>query len=171
VERARLNALLRPVTADDLGAVAEIFAWYVKHTVATFEETPRGVQEWDELLGLLHDLGLPFLVAEADGQIAGYAYAGPWRRKSAYRHTVEDSVFMAPDMTGRGIGRQLLSALLSSCSAAGARQVIAVIAGSGDPASTALHKALGFTEAGRLTQVGYKHGRWIDTVLMQRSLA
>jgi phosphinothricin acetyltransferase len=171
VERARLNVLLRPVTSDDLGAVAEIFAWYVKHTVATFEETPRGAREWEELIDLLNDLGLPFLVAEADGRVAGYAYAGPWRRKSAYRRTVEDSVFLAPDMTGRGIGRQLLSELLSSCSAVGARQVIAVIADSGDQASAALHKALGFTEAGRLTQVGYKHGRWIDTVLMQRSLA
>jgi len=171
VERARLNALLRPVTADDLGAVAEIFAWYVEHTVTTFEETPWAAREWDELRALLNRLSLPFLVAEAAGRIAGYAYAGPWRRKPAYRHTAEDSVFVAPDLTGQGIGRQLLGELLSSCSAGGARQVIALIADSGDQASTALHKALGFAEAGRLTRVGYKHGRWIDTVLMQRSLA
>jgi L-amino acid N-acyltransferase YncA len=171
MERARLNVLLRPVTAGDLGVVAEIFAWYAEHTVATFEETPRGAREWNELRSLLNELSLPFLVAEVDGRIAGYAYAGPWRRKSAYRHTVEDSVFMAPELTGRGIGRQLLSELLLSCSSVGARQVIAVIADSGDQASAALHKALGFSEAGRLTGVGYKHGRWIDTVLMQRSLA
>jgi phosphinothricin acetyltransferase len=168
--RAGLKAFVRPVTAADLDAVAGIFAWYVRHTVTTFEEIPRAAREWDELLVLLNGLGLPFLVAEADGEIAGYAYASRWRHKPAYRHTVEDSVFVARDLTGRGIGRLLLGGLLTSCSAGGARQVIAVISDSEDPASTALHKAFGFTEAGRLRQVGYKHGRWIDTVLMQRSL-
>jgi L-amino acid N-acyltransferase YncA len=170
VGRAGLNASLRPVTAADLDAVSEIFAWYVQHTVTTFEETPRAVREWDELRVLLNGLGLPFLVAEADSRIAGYSYASPWRQKPGYRHTVEDSVFVAHDLTGRGIGRVLLGGLLSSCSAAGARQVIAVIADSEDPASAALHGAFGFAEAGRLKQVGYKHGRWIDTLLMQHSL-
>jgi phosphinothricin acetyltransferase len=165
-----LNALVRPVTVADLDAVAAIFAWYVEHTVTTFEETPRPVREWDELRVLLSDLGLPFLVAESDDGIAGYAYASPWRRKSGYRHTVENSVFVAHHLTGQGIGRLLLTELLSSCSASGARQVIAVIADSDDPASAALHAALGFTEAGRLAQVGYKHGRSIDTLLMQRWL-
>ena len=168
--RAGLNARLRPVTTADLGAVAEIFGWYVQHTVTTFEETPRAVREWDELRVLLDGLGLPFLVAEADGGIAGYAYASPWRQKPAYRYTVEDSVFVAHDLTGKGTGRLLLGGLLSACSASGARQVIAVIADSDDPASTALHTAFGFAEAGRLEHVGYKHGRWIDTLLMQRSL-
>ena len=168
--RAGLNASLRPVTAADLDAVSEIFAWYVQHTVTTFEEAPRAVREWDELRVLLNGLGLPFLVAEADGGIAGYSYASPWRQKPGYRHTVEDSVFVAHDLTGRGIGRLLLGGLLSSCSAAGTRQVIAVIADSVDPASAALHEAFGFTEAGRLKRVGCKHGRWIDTLLMQRSL-
>jgi len=170
VGRAGLNERIRPVTAADLDAVAEIFGWYVQHTVTTFEETPRVVREWDELRVRLDGLGLPFLVAEADGGIAGYAYVSPWRQKPAYRHTVEDSVFVAHDLTGRGTGRLLLGGLLSSCSASGARQVIAVIADSADPASAALHAAFGFTEAGRLKHVGYKHGRWIDTLLMQRSL-
>jgi len=109
-------------------------------------------------------------VAETGGVIAGYAYAGPWRRKPAYRLTVENSVFVAPGLTGAGIGRQLLTELLAQCAEAGLRQVIAVIADSGDPASAGLHRACGFTEAGRLTDVGYKHGRWIDTLLMQRTL-
>jgi L-amino acid N-acyltransferase YncA len=170
VGRAGLNVRLRPATTADLGAVAEIFGWYVQHTVTTFEETSPAVQEWDELRVLLDGLELPFLVAEADSGIAGYAYASPWRRKAAYRYTVEDSVFVAHDLAGRGTGRLLLGGLLSSCSARGARQVIAVIAGSDDPASTALHTAFGFVEAGRLEHVGYKHGRWINTLLMQRSL-
>ncbi len=128
------------------------------------------MREWDELRVLLDGLGLPFLVAEADGGIAGYAYASPWRQKPAYRYTVEDSVFVAHDLTGKGTGRLLLGGLLSACSASGARQVIAVIADSDDPASTALHTAFGFAEAGRLEHVGYKQRRWIDTLLMQRSL-
>ncbi len=168
--RAGLNALLRPAATADLDAVAEIFAWYVKNTVTTFEEIPRAAGDWEEISALLDGLGLPFLVAEVDGVIAGYAYASPWRRKPAYRHTVEDSVFVERGQTGRGIGRQLLGGLLSSCSASGARQVIAVIADTGDQASAALHRAFGFTDAGRLRQVGCKHGRWIDTILMQRSL-
>ncbi len=168
--QTRLNALLRPVAAADLDAVAGIFAWYIQHTVTTFEEIPRPVQKWDELRILLDDLGLPFLVAEVDGRIAGYTYASPWRSKPAYRHTIEDSVFVAHDLTGQGIGRLLLGKLLSSCSDVGMRQVIAVIADTGDEASTGLHRTFGFADAGRLKQVGYKQGRWIDTLLMQRSL-
>jgi len=170
VGRARLNVALRPVSAADLDAVAEIFAWYAQHTVTTFEETPRTPREWEDLRTMLGDLGLPFIVARVDGRVAGYAYAGPWRHKHAYRHTVEDSVFVAPSMTGRGIGHRLLGELLSLCADGGMRQVVAVIADTGDLASTALHRAFGFIDAGRLQQVGYKHGRWIDTLLMQRSL-
>jgi L-amino acid N-acyltransferase YncA len=109
-------------------------------------------------------------VAETDGAIVGYAYAGPWRRKPAYRSTAEDSVFVAPGRTGLGIGRRLLTELLAACAEARLRQVIAVIADTGDQASVALHLACGFTHAGRLTEVGFKHGRWIDTLLMQRAL-
>jgi len=163
-----LTAVIRRLRPADIPPVSEIFGWYAQHTVVTFEESPRPGQEWAELSVLLADLGLPFLVAELDGSVAGYAYAGPWRRKPAYRHTVEDSVFVAPALTGRGIGRQLLSELLAACGTAGVRQMIAVIADTGDPASIGLHSAFGFTAAGRLKAVGYKHGRWVDTVLMQR---
>jgi len=158
------------VAPADIDAVADIFAWYVRNTVTTFEETPRSEREWAEISVLLGGLVLPFLVAEADGEIAGYAYAGPWRTKPAYRHTVEDSVFVANGRTGRGLGRLLLARLLGACAESGTRQVIAVIADTGEKASTALHEAFGFTVAGRLKAVGYKHGRWIDTLLMQRDL-
>ncbi len=113
---AGLSAHARPVSIADLDTISEIFAWYVKHTVTTFEETPRALREWEELLVLLNGLGLPFFVAEVEGRIAGYAYASPWRHKPGYRHTVEDSVFIAHGLTGRGIGRLLLGELLSSCS-------------------------------------------------------
>jgi len=102
--------------------------------------------------------------------VCGYAYATPWRPKPAYRYTVEDTVYISPAHTGRGLGRALLAALLTGCEQAGARQVIAVIADTGSDASAALHRRLGFTPAGRLRRVGYKHGRWIDTLLMQREL-
>jgi phosphinothricin acetyltransferase len=165
-ERVRV----RPATPSDLAAVAGILAFYVTNSVATFEEDPPGVPQWQQRLEDLTERKLPFVVAEAGGTIAGYAYASPWRPKPAYRHTVEDSVYLAPGQRGRGLGRLLLESLLAGCTDAGVHQVIAVIADSGEPASTALHRACGFTDAGRLSRAGYKHGRWIDTVLMQRGL-
>ena len=105
-----------------------------------------------------------------DGSVCGFAYASPWRPKPAYRHTVEDSVYLSADCTGRGIGSALLGTLLAGCAAAGARQVIAVIADTGSGASAALHRRFGFTQAGLLSGVGRKHGRWIDTLLMQKEL-
>jgi L-amino acid N-acyltransferase YncA len=160
---------VRPVCPADLDQVAEIFGWYAVNSLATFEELPLPHSDWARRAGELAELGLPFLVAEAD-EIAGYAYAGPWRRKPAYRLTVENSVYVAPGRTGSGIGRLLLTELLAKCTEAGVRQVIAVIADSGDPASVGLHLACGFTQVGRLAGVGFKQGRWIDTLLMQRAL-
>ncbi len=168
---------VRPATADDLPAVAEIFLGYVVGSVSTFEESAPSVAAWRQKLDDLAERGLPFLVAEAtvtDGsvvrEVVGFAYAGPWRPKPAYRHTAEDSIYLAPGWTGKGIGRSLLSALVDSCARAGVRQLIAVIAEPGGGASAALHRAFGFAEAGRLTGVGHKHGRWLDTVLLQRDL-
>ncbi|MEW1842048.1 N-acetyltransferase family protein [Nonomuraea angiospora] len=164
------EAVIRPAVLADLDAVAEIYAYYVSRTVITFEETPPTVAEWRQRLDDLAGRGLPFLVADLDGEVAGYAYAGPWRPKPAYRHTVEDSIYLAPDQTGRGLGGMLLDPLLTRCAQAGMRQMVAVIADTGSAASTALHKRFGFAHAGRLNGVGYKHGRWIDTELMQRAL-
>ena len=109
-------------------------------------------------------------MAEENGTVCGYAYASPWRPRPAYRYTVEDTVYISPDRTGRGLGRALLAGLLTGCEQAGARQVIAVIADTGSDASVALHRRFGFEQAGRLRAVGRKHGRWIDTILMQREL-
>jgi L-amino acid N-acyltransferase YncA len=180
--------VVRPAIPADTEQVAAIFAHYVATSVATFEEVPPTAADWRRRLGELSRQNLPFLVAlggqrahgyhgaqggqrvEAAGTVCGYAYASPWRPKPAYRYTVEDTVYISPGHTGRGIGSALLAGLLAGCADAGARQVIAVIADTGSDASAALHRRFGFTEAGRLSGVGRKHGRWIDTVLMQRDL-
>ena len=161
---------VRAAVPSDLEPVAAICAHYVTTTVTTFEAVPPTAADWQRRLDDLARRNLPFLVAEEDGAVCGYAYASPWRPKPAYRHTVEDTVYVSPAHTGRGLGRALLAALLTGCEQAGARQVIAVIADTGSDASIALHRRLGFTSAGRLCRVGFKHGRWIDTVLMQRDL-
>ncbi|MFJ9425395.1 GNAT family N-acetyltransferase [Streptomyces sp. NPDC101249] len=165
-----MGAVIRPAIPADLNAVAEIFTHYVRHTVITFEETPPSSAAWHQRLDDLATRELPFLVAELSGHVVGYAYAAPWRPKSAYRHTVENSIYLAPDRTGRGLGGALLEALLTACARTRARQMIAVIADAGTDASVALHRRFGFADAGRLAAVGYKHDRWIDTVLMQRTL-
>jgi L-amino acid N-acyltransferase YncA len=118
------------------------------------------------------DAGLPFLVATLDDDVAGYAYCGPWKTRPAYRQTVEDSIYLAPDALGRGLGGRLLDALLTACAEADIREVIAVVADGGaeSQASLALHRGRGFAEVGRLRSVGYKHDRWLDTVLLQCSL-
>ena len=164
--------VVRAAVTADAEQVAAIFAHYVATSVATFEEVAPAAADWRQRLGDLTGRNLPFLVAEADGDgsVCGFAYASPWRPKPAYRHTVEDTVYLSPGHTGRGIGGALLGGLLARCAAAGARQVIAVIADTGSDASAALHRRFGFTQAGVLAGVGRKHGRWIDTVLMQKEL-
>ena len=167
-----MDLAIGPATPADLERVADIFAHYVWNTTVTFEETPPTVAGWHRQLDELAGLGLPFLVARAGREVAGYAYADPWRRQPAYRHTVEDSVYLAAGRTGQGLGRRLLGELLTRCADAGLRQVVAVIADAGadSEASIALHRSFGFTHAGRLVGVGRKHGRLIDTVLLQRDL-
>ena len=182
---AEPQPVVRAAVPADAGPVAAIFAHYVATSVATFEEVAPTAADWRQRLGELAARNLPFLVAEAasagdvvardgvaggGGSVCGFAYASPWRPKSAYRHTVEDTVYLSPGCTGRGIGSALLGTLLAGCAAAGARQVIAVIADTGSDASAALHRRFGFTQAGLLSGVGRKHGRWIDTLLMQKEL-
>ncbi|MBX7547840.1 GNAT family N-acetyltransferase [Streptomyces sp. tea 10] len=165
------QVVVRPATSADLQAVADIYTHYVRHTVATFEETPPTVAHWEERLDDLTGRKLPFLVAASDDTVAGFALAAPWRPKPAYRSTVEDTVYLAPHAIGRGLGTALLDAVVTESARAGMRQMIAVIADTGNDASRALHRRFGFTDAGRLVRVGHKHGRWIDTFLMQRELA
>ncbi len=157
-------------TPDDLDAIAEIYAHYVRTSVATFELDPPDHDEWRRRFDAIVGGGLPFLVTERDGAVAGYAYCAPWKSRPAYAATVEDSVYVAPSAVGRGCGSELMRELLDACGSAGIHEVIAVIADSGDPASVALHHRFGFTDAGRLARVGYKHDRYVDTFLLQRSL-
>lgn len=160
----------REIGEKDLGAVAAIFAHYVTTGVATFETVPPTADDWRRKLAGITARGLPFLVAGDGADVVGFAYASPWRPKPAYDHTVEDTIYLAPEQTGRGIGAGLLGELLTRCADAKMRQVIAVIADTGSDASAALHRKFGFAQVGRLTGVGHKHDRWIDTILMQRAL-
>jgi L-amino acid N-acyltransferase YncA len=161
---------VRGVTDADLPAVAGIFGYYVLHSAATFEEDPPTCSAWGHKRDEITARRLPFLIAEIEGQVAGYAYASAWRDKPSYRYTAEDTVYVAPGSTGHGLGRLLLDAVIKDCARTPVRQLVAVIADTGMPASQALHQACGFSEVGRLRSVGYKHERWIDTVLMQRQL-
>jgi L-amino acid N-acyltransferase YncA len=170
VQTSDTDTVIRPAAPRDLDAVAAIFTHYVTSSVITFEVTPPTAQDWRRTRDDLGARGLPFIVCECDGEVVGYAYAAPWRARPAYRHTVESTIYLALDHTGRGLGRRLLRALQRQCALAGVEQMIAVIADSGDRASTALHRACGFTDAGRLRNVGRKHGRLIDTMLMQHDL-
>ncbi|TCP53641.1 phosphinothricin acetyltransferase [Tamaricihabitans halophyticus] len=162
---------IRAARADDLGDISRIYRRYVLDSVVTFAEIPPDAASWRARLDDAASSGLPFLVAHNDAALAGYAYAKPWRAQQAYRYTVEESIYLAPWAVGRGVGRLLLDGLLARCREVGVREVIAVIVDGDDPASFALHHRCGFTEAGRLRGVGRKHGRDLDTVLLQCRLA
>ena len=162
--------VIRPVQPAEAEAVSRIYAHYVEHSVATFDTVAPGPAEWIAKVAGITAAGWPVLVAVDGEEVIGFAYTSPWRARPAYAHTVEDTVYLAPGRVGRGTGRALLTAVLAGAAAAGAEQSIAVIADSGDPSSLALHRALGFTEAGRLRAVGRKHGRLLDVVLLQASL-
>ena len=162
--------LLRAATDADLAAVTAIYAHHVRHGRASFEEVPPDADEMARRRADVLDRGLPFLVAEAEGRVLGYAYAAPYRARSAYRFTLEDSVYIAEDALGRGIGRTLLTRLVEDCTGLGYRQMLAVIGDSGNAGSIAVHERLGFRHAGTLRAVGFKFGAWVDVVLMQRPL-
>ncbi|AXB48355.1 acetyltransferase [Amycolatopsis albispora] len=161
---------MREATRADLPAIAEIYAHYVRNSVATFELTPPDAVEWERRFDAVVGAGLPFLVAESGGAVAGYAYCVQWKPRPAYRHSVENSIYLAPEAAGQGLGGALLDELLARCAEADIRQVIAVIADTGDPSSAELHRRRGFREVGRLSKVGFKHGRWLDTGLWQKEL-
>jgi phosphinothricin acetyltransferase len=161
---------LRPASIGDLPALREIYAGHVLNAAASFEEVPPDLAEFERRWRHITELGLPYLVACEADQVLGYAYAGPYRPRSAYRFTVEDSVYLDPKAIGRGLGRRLLTTVIEGATAAGKRQMLAVIGDSANRASIALHARLGFTEVGTFRAVGFKFGRWVDTVLMQRAL-
>jgi L-amino acid N-acyltransferase YncA len=161
---------IRAATPADIPAITRIYAHAVRHGTASFELEPPDEAEMARRQRALLDGGYPYLVAEIDGAVGGYAYAGPYRARPAYRFSVENSIYIAPDMHRRGIGRLLLDRLIVECEARGYRLMIAVIGDSGQTPSIELHRTAGFALVGALEGVGYKFDRWLDTVLMQRPL-
>jgi phosphinothricin acetyltransferase len=161
---------LRPAADDDLEAIAAIYGHHVVHGTASFETEPPSTQEMMRRRATLLDRGYPYLVAERGGIVVGYAYASAYRPRAAYENTVENSVYLRPDAIGRGIGSRLLAALIGDCERRGFRQMIAVVGDSANAPSIRLHQRHGFRLVGTLCSVGYKHGRWLDTVLLQRAL-
>lgn len=165
-----LAATIRDAAESDMPAVQAIYAPHVLRGLATFEEIPPSVAELRERRAAVLELGLPYLVAESGGRVVGYCYAAMYRARPAYRHTLEDSVYVADGLAGRGIGSALLQQLIDRCSQGPWRQMLAVIGDSGNAPSIALHHRLGFSHIGTLASVGFKLGRWVDTVIMQRPL-
>jgi L-amino acid N-acyltransferase YncA len=163
--------LIRPAIESDVPAITAIYAHHVLHGAATFEIDPPESEEMDRRRIAIQSQGLPYLVAEKDGLIAGYAYAGPYRSRPAYRFSVEDSIYIQPDFQAQGLGRLLLANLIELCIAQRRRQMIAIIGDRGNTASIRLHLSFGFRHVGYLEAVGRKFGRWIDTVIMQRALS
>jgi phosphinothricin acetyltransferase len=164
------EAVIRPCAEQDMRAVTEIYHHYVVHSPATFELVPP---TYDEMLARYRKImqgGFVYLVAELNGMVVGYAYVSTYRERPAYRFTVENSVYIRPGMERRGIGRRLLEALLAECENRPFRQVLAVIGDSANAASIRLHRSVGFEPAGTLRAVGYKFGRWLDCVLMQKHI-
>jgi phosphinothricin acetyltransferase len=160
---------VRAAGPDDAAAIAAIYAHHVAHGTASFDTEPRSDAETAAKIAECSSRGWPFLVAEADGEVVGYAYATQFRERPAYRSACENSIYIGPDHVGQGVGKLLLDALIEAAIAAGFRQMIAVIGGA-EPASVALHARAGFVEAGRMRSVGRKHGRWLDTLYMQLGL-
>ena len=161
---------IRGATEDDLPAIRKIYAHHVLNGAATFEEEPPDIEEMRRRFRAVKAKGLPWLAAEIEGVVRGYAYAAPYHHRPAYRHAVENSVYVDRNALRRGIGAALLDRLIDRCAQRGLRQMVAVIGDSANAASIKLHERAGFRLAGTLESVGFKHGRWLDCVIMQRAL-
>jgi len=162
--------VVRDARDDDIDAVQRIYAHHVLHGLASFEETPPSAQEMSSRRAAVLSQGLPYLVATISGRVVGYCYASQYRPRRAYRYTIEDSVYVDSEMAGRGIGSALLQELLARCEWGPWRQMLAVIGNSENAGSIGLHASMGFQQVGTFRSVGFKLGRWVDSVLMQRSL-
>jgi L-amino acid N-acyltransferase YncA len=167
---ASSDILIRAASAADIPAVTAIYRPAVLHGTASFEIDPPDEAEMLARMTRIVEDGFPYLVAQTKGRVVGYAYAGPYRVRPAYRHTVEDSIYVAPDAQGLGVGRALLAALVDEAGRRGFRQIVAGIGDSANTPSIRLHEAAGFRLSGVMRSVGWKHGRWLDHVLMQRTL-
>lgn len=162
---------IRDAEVRDIPDIREIYNYYVTNSVVTFDEKRWTIAQWRDKFDYLAKQHMPFLVAESpSGHILGYALVAPWSGKSAYRFTVEDSIYLGQAASGKGLGRALLEALLAACRDAGIREVLAVVSDKGADASIALHEGFGFTETGRMGRVGFKFGRWLGTIYLQKSL-
>ncbi|MGB3720860.1 MAG: GNAT family N-acetyltransferase [Proteobacteria bacterium] len=161
---------IRPATPEDIPAITEIYRPAVLTGTASFELEPPSVDEMRRRFETITSGGYPYLVAEHEGAVIGYSYASAYRTRPGYRFSVEDSVYVVEGQQGKGVGRALLSRLIEECTARGYRQMVAIIGDSAQWASIGLHRKLGFTFVGTLHSIGYKHGRWLDTVIMQRTL-
>jgi L-amino acid N-acyltransferase YncA len=167
---ASFELCIRKATSADIPAITAVYRPAALYGTASFEIEPPDEAEMLARMRKIVEGGYPYLVAEVADRIAGYAYAGPYRPRPAYRHTVEDSIYVAPEAQGTGVGRALLTALVAECARLGFRRMIAVIGDSRSLGSIRLHASCGFAHAGLLPAVGWKHGRWLDQVLMQRTL-
>lgn len=162
---------IRPARLEDMPDVREIYNHYVANSTVTFDETPQTLRELQSKFHHLEKLKMPFIVAESPSQqILGYAYVYPWKEKAAYRFTVENSIYLRAASTGKGLGRALMTDLITRCKEAGLKEIIAVIADKGADASIKMHRDFGFKEIGRMGKVGYKFERWLGTILLQKSL-
>lgn len=162
---------IRAVEDRDIPDIREIYNYYVTNSVVTFDEKRWTIAQWRDKVAHLRKLKMPFLVAEAPtGQILGYALVQPMSTKSAYRYSVENSIYLGQAAAGKGLGRALLEALIAACEEAGIREMVAIISDKGAEASVALHERLGFVEVGRMGRVGFKFGRWLGTIYLQKSL-
>jgi L-amino acid N-acyltransferase YncA len=161
---------IRPATPDDIAAIAALYGHHVRHGTGTFEEVPPSADDMAGRLARVLDAGWPWLVAEADGAMLGYAYAAQFRDRSAYRFACEDSIYLAPEAAGKGLGTSLLAALIEAATRCGFTTILAVIGDSANAGSIALHRKFGFTEVGTMARVGYKFERWLDVVILQRDL-
>lgn len=162
--------LIRPSREDDLPAITRIYAHHVLHGTGTFETTPPTQEEMAARRSDVLGKGLPWLVVEDGGEVLGYAYGNWFKPRPAYRFSVEDSIYLAPEAAGKGLGRALLAELLTTLERSGIRKVMAVIGDSGNAGSVGVHTALGFERVGVVQSCGWKFGRWLDIVMMQRSL-
>ncbi len=168
--RAAVPLTVRDSRDSDIAAIQALYAHHVLTGLGSFEEVPPTVDEMARRRADILGHGLPYLVAESAGRLVGYAYAGKFRTRSAYRYSVEDSIYVAPDAQRRGVGRKLLDELMERCTKLGYRQMLAVIGDSANDASIGVHLAAGFSEVARLPGIGFKFGRWVDIVMMQRAL-
>jgi phosphinothricin acetyltransferase len=171
LEETSTEPVIRKATSEDLPAMVEIYNYYIQNSVVTFDMDAMALVDWAEKFRWINELGLPFIVAQSpNGQIIGFAYVAPWRQKAAFKRTVEDSIYLRPAAIGKRVGTKLLGELLEQAKAAGVKEVVAVISDKGAESSIALHERFGFKHQGHLGKVGFKFGRWLGTVLMQKSL-